>query len=215
MKFLYSHKEAVDAVLKKISFTCRNLKKFCDLGCGSGHRTSLFNENGRTVVGLDYNDFRLPQYKNFIFKKEDIFNNSLKPDSFDIILNFDVIEHLVNPEKLLKEIHKILKKDGICVLSTPNKYRFFGALLIFFGLRKFPYCLNPKNIDSKDNPDYWHQKEYMASELKSLVEKNNFQVVKVFKVFYGITSSFGFLSLFNAPFCHNLIFVLRKRQSLK
>ena len=213
MKFLYSHEDAIDSVLKKISFTYRNLKRFCDLGCGSGHRTSLFCESGRVVMGLDHNDYRLPQHKDFIFKEEDIFTNSIKPSSFDMVLNFDVIEHLNNPEKLLKEIHKILKKDGICILSTPNKYRFFGALLIFLGLRKFPYCLNPNYVNLKNKTDHWHQKEYTAREIKNLVEKNNFRVIKVFKVFYGITSSFGIRNLFNAPFCHNLILILKKRKT--
>jgi 2-polyprenyl-3-methyl-5-hydroxy-6-metoxy-1,4-benzoquinol methylase len=211
MKLLYSHGEAIDTILKKISFKYKNLRSFLDLGCGDGNRTIIFNEHGRVIAGLDYNDYRSLGNKDFNFLKEDIFNNSLKPASFDIVLNFDVVEHLVNPDKLLREIHRILKKDGICILSTPNKYRIFGALLILLGLRKFPYCLNQKDENSKNNPDFWHQREYTARELRRLVEKNNFQIVKVFKVFYGITGSFGLLKLFNAPFCHNFIFVLKKR----
>jgi len=210
MKFLYSHKEAIDTILRGISFKYKNSKEFLDLGCGDGNRTNIFNEYGRVVAGLDYNDYRTSKNRNFVFFKEDIFNNSLKSASFDIVLNFDVIEHLAQPGNLLKEMHRILRKDGICVLSTPNKYRFFGALLIVLGLRKFPYCLNSKFVNSKNNPDYWHQREYTASELRKLVEKNNFKAVKIFKVFYGVTSSSGLLSLFGAPFCHNLICVLKK-----
>jgi SAM-dependent methyltransferase len=44
----------------------------------------------------------------------------LKNEKYDYILFADVLEHLYNPEMVLKECSKILKKDGSIILSTPN-----------------------------------------------------------------------------------------------
>ena len=41
-------------------------------------------------------------------------------DSFDVVFFLDVYEHLRDPVSIIEEIHRILKKDGICVITTPN-----------------------------------------------------------------------------------------------
>jgi ubiquinone/menaquinone biosynthesis C-methylase UbiE len=40
--------------------------------------------------------------------------------SFDVVFFLDVYEHLRDPLTILGEIHRILKKDGICVMTSPN-----------------------------------------------------------------------------------------------
>jgi len=126
-----------------------------------------------------------------------------------MILNFDVIEHIEEPEKLLKEIHRLLTKDGILILSTPNKYRLLAVPLLILGLRKFPYCLDPVN-HKNDYPDYWHIREYSTKELINLVTTNDFKVIKHQKVFYGLTGRLGLRNFFGLPLFHNHILVLKK-----
>ena len=58
---LLTHTQSVDAILKKISSEYKQNKKFCDLGCGSGYRTMLFNEYNRDVTGIDIRDYRFPE----------------------------------------------------------------------------------------------------------------------------------------------------------
>ncbi|MEM2416175.1 MAG: methyltransferase domain-containing protein [Nitrososphaerota archaeon] len=41
-------------------------------------------------------------------------------ESFDSVAILEVIEHLKNPEKTLEEIHRVLKKGGQVIVSTPN-----------------------------------------------------------------------------------------------
>src|SRR3989338_2944979 len=119
MKIFYTHKEATDETLKELSNEYGSYKNFCDLGCGNGERTLLFDNFGRSVTGIDYQDYRIKQARKFKFLKRDIFKNKLKSELFDLILSFDVIEHLEEPDKLLLEIHRLIKKDGIIILSTP------------------------------------------------------------------------------------------------
>ena len=43
------------------------------------------------------------------------------PDAcFDLVTATEVIEHLENYRKILREIHQVLNNDGVCILSTPN-----------------------------------------------------------------------------------------------
>jgi 2-polyprenyl-3-methyl-5-hydroxy-6-metoxy-1,4-benzoquinol methylase len=205
-----THFDSVAGTLKRISWGYRDRKEFCDLGCGRGERTVLFKEDGRRIIGIDYDDPNSKYFKEFDFKKENIFKNSLLPESFDIVFSYDVIEHLDHPEKLIEESYRLLRKKGVCVIATPNKYRLFGFILIMLGKRKFPFCLDEKRKD--EYPEFWHLREYTSGELKKILQDNGFQVRKVYKLFYGKPSSWGIRSLFGLPFYHNIIVVAEKKQ---
>lgn len=81
--------------------------KVLDVGCGE-HKII------RSAVGVDiypYKDTDKISYaENLLFKDE----------SFDSAVMLEVIEHLKNPEKAIKEIHRVLKKNGQIIISTPN-----------------------------------------------------------------------------------------------
>jgi ubiquinone/menaquinone biosynthesis C-methylase UbiE len=51
----------------------------------------------------------------------DALNLPFKDESFDIVTAFEVIEHLYDPQKALGEIRRILKMDGIALISTPRR----------------------------------------------------------------------------------------------
>lgn len=90
-------------IVKKILKKSRVL----DVGCGE-HK--IIHE----AIGLD-----LHHYKN-IDIISDAENVPFSNESFDSIAMLEVIEHLKNPEKALKEIHRVLKKGGQIIISTPN-----------------------------------------------------------------------------------------------
>jgi 2-polyprenyl-3-methyl-5-hydroxy-6-metoxy-1,4-benzoquinol methylase len=206
--FFSTHFESVSSTLKKISHEYKDKKYFCDLGCGRGERTVLFKESGRKLSGIDYDDCQSKYFKEFDFKKENIFENSFLPESFDMVFSYDVIEHLDHPEKLVDESQRLLRKNGMCVMATPNKYRLFGFILIMLGKRKFPFCLDEKR--KNEYPEFWHLREYTSGELKKLLEKHGFRVRKVYKIYYGKPSSWGIRSFFGFPFYHNIIVVAEK-----
>lgn len=56
-------------------------------------------------------------------------NSNLIPDeSFDIVLCTEVLEHTLNPFSAVSEINRILKKNGILLMSTPFNFRIHGPL---------------------------------------------------------------------------------------
>ena len=205
---LLTHTQSVDAILKKISSEYKQNKKFCDLGCGSGYRTMLFNEYNRDVTGIDIRDYRFPENKKFSFIHGDIFKSNLPANTYDMVFSYDVIEHLEKPELLLKEIHRILKPEGICVLATPNRYRIVNAVLLLLGKRKYPYCINEKYVN--EYPEYWHITEFSYAQLKKLLNDNGFAISKHYKIFYGLPGKLGLKELFGLPLYHNHIMILKK-----
>lgn len=114
-----------------------------------------------------------PLYKEAIknlkgFKRVKIHNKELKDmlrinKRYDVILFFEIIEHLEFPETAIKDLKRILKPNGILILSTPNKY-------IYHFLRHL----------KKEQIDPTHISEMTCKELETLMEKN-------FKIshFYG------------------------------
>ncbi|RMH40845.1 MAG: class I SAM-dependent methyltransferase, partial [Gammaproteobacteria bacterium] len=129
-------------------------KRVIDLGCGTGYGTEFLANTGEFVVGVDRAGYALPlenQKDNLGFCVSDVTNLPFANSSFDIAVSFQVIEHIEKVNFFLNEAHRILSKDGVLILSTPNKK-----------LRLFP-------LESPWNP--YHVKEYNAIELKSMLEK--------------------------------------------
>ena len=206
MGIICTHREVVENVLGSISKDYSGYNNFLDMGCGLGDRTLIFKNGDREITGIDCINHHSKNYDNFMFLNRDIFSNGLSSESFDMIFSYDVIENLEKPEIFLSEIRRLLRAGGICVLSTPNKYRIFGAILILLGKRKFPYCLDERNKEKY--PEYWHIKEYTEKELRKIVTENGFGIEKYYKVFYGFRK--GLKYFFNLPFFHNHIVIMRK-----
>lgn len=56
---------------------------------------------------------------------------------FDTLICGDVIEHLIIPDHLLEEIHRVLKAEGYLLITTPNLVSCYNRLLLLFGHQPF------------------------------------------------------------------------------
>ena len=133
------------AVLKLIS---TDVKSVLDIGCGGGRMAFEISKKmaNAKVVGVDgdleYIELAKKMYKSdnltFIHAKID---EKLKfgENSFDLVIFIDVIEHLLNPAFVLKEIYSLLKPGGILIVSTDNVFyirNFFKYILQSYGILK-------------------------------------------------------------------------------
>ncbi len=94
--------------------------KVLDIGCRDG---ALRDYLDKSVVyhGIDI----ASEFKGENITIQDITEGtSFENDSFDYIFCIDVLEHLKNPFFVLNEINRILKKEGLLILSVPNPYHF-------------------------------------------------------------------------------------------
>lgn len=98
-------------------------KKILDIGCGEGTRIGLLKTTGKKF-GVDINNYAINKakknYPEVEFIKSDIVKIPFDFEYFDLIYSMFVIEHVLEPEKVLKEAIRVLKKDGIFILGAPN-----------------------------------------------------------------------------------------------
>ncbi|MEK7472801.1 MAG: class I SAM-dependent methyltransferase [Patescibacteria group bacterium] len=94
-----------------------------ELGSSLGYFSRVFKDRGFDVTGSDISNYIVKKagsiQKDIKFIKLDIeskLNNSKK---YDFIVAFEVLEHLKDPENALKNIKKMLNKNGVLIFSTP------------------------------------------------------------------------------------------------
>jgi len=97
-----------------------------DAGCGVGYGTSVLGRVARRVLGVDRDvasvDYARGRYAapNVEFQVGDLLALGLDDRSFDVVTSFEVLEHLRDQECFLAELARILRPDGVLVLSTPH-----------------------------------------------------------------------------------------------
>ena len=101
-----------------------------DIACGSGYGTSLLAKKAKKVYGVDI-DKKTIQYAtknygadNIEFLVGDGEKIPIDDGMADIVVTFETIEHIKNYKKFIKEIKRILKPDGLMIISTPNDLEF-------------------------------------------------------------------------------------------
>ena len=105
-------------------------KKVLDAACGSGYGTALMATAAKSVAGIDisaeaisYASKRYAKLSNVRYIEASIAELPFEEHSFDVIVSFETIEH-VNEElqnSFLQEIKRCLKKDGILIMSSPDR----------------------------------------------------------------------------------------------
>lgn len=121
-----------------------NGKKCLDIGCGEGNQMRLLRPYFKQVYGTDISFTALSiasdRYHSGVTSNSNIgllqadgYLQPFKNESFDYILCSEVIEHILPEESqnLLNEISRTLKKDGRCLITTPNKWEYRRRLLDF------------------------------------------------------------------------------------
>jgi SAM-dependent methyltransferase len=105
-----------------------NEARVLDLGCGSGYGTAELSERAPWIVGVDRiepdDSARRPTAH---FLRADLRGIPLRSRSFDLIVSFQVIEHLVDPTPYLDAIARLLRPDGTALLTTPNRLTSDGV----------------------------------------------------------------------------------------
>lgn len=104
-------------------------KVIVDVACGSGYGSKMLAEAGaQKVIGID-SDPQTILYAKERFKDPVIefrvgdcrkMKRIIPSHSADMVVSFETIEHIRETDKFVKEVKRILKKDGLWFVSTPN-----------------------------------------------------------------------------------------------
>jgi ubiquinone/menaquinone biosynthesis C-methylase UbiE/GNAT superfamily N-acetyltransferase len=128
-------------------------KDVLEIGCGAGLGLGYLAKVAKGVVGGDINIKNMNLAKSYYKDRQSITvdlmdaHNILLPDkSFDLVLLYETIYYIRNPEKCIAEAVRVLREDGILIISTVNKdwedfhpssytYKYFSAPELY-GLMK-------------------------------------------------------------------------------
>jgi SAM-dependent methyltransferase len=102
-------------------------KRVLDAGCGAGYGAAELAHAAQSVVGIDCameavgfarEHYRLP---NLQFEQSSCTALPHRDSSFDLVVGFEVIEHLENWRDFLREVRRVMAVNGQFIVSTPNK----------------------------------------------------------------------------------------------
>lgn len=182
-----------------------------DIGCNNGQNTMKAARRCLKVIAFD-NDKKLLKIAEKDVKNRGITNITLlvhnaenklpfKSSLFNVIMFFAVLEHLVNRDKAITEVYRVLKPGGKLLLSVPNSNTTW------------------KNIQKKAGLPYFadsdHKLEYQRDEIISFLTAHHFKVKRCEPValdmpFIGVIDFLGGLSLslykFVSQLRRNLVF---------
>ncbi len=101
--------------------------KILDAGCGEGHLLKKIHDHfpKNYYYGVDITDIALVSARKRCpfanFQKMDLGNLAYDNEFFDIIICTEVLEHIYEYETVIAELVRILKKDGMLIISFPNE----------------------------------------------------------------------------------------------
>ena len=196
-----------------------------DIGTGSGYITERFSTKFKTVSSVDIVDERLTKkrYKFSIVKSEKL---PFKNESFDIVVSNHVIEHVADQKKHLSEISRVLRKEGIAYLASPNKYwpldPHYRVLFIPWMPRiiakKYLYLIKKKDWDI--HPITYRKIKKLAGKnfevdnfTPSIIKNPSKYQLDIFKSIQPITSMLPLwlLKIFSFAMPTNIVILKKKR----
>lgn len=131
-------------------------KKVVDIASGEGYGSNLLAEHALSVIGIDISKEAIEhsnsKYKrnNLSFIQATAIQMEIPDSSVDVLVSFETIEHHSEHEKMMCEIQRVLKEDGILIISSPDKRSY-------------------SDITGYKNP--FHIKELYLEEFESLIKK--------------------------------------------
>lgn len=191
-KYLKEHKNyfSDQQLSKDIDFLINalNLKKkdkILDLACGHARHTIELRKRGFDIDGLDFSDYLLKKAEDIArrerlqinFFKQDIHNINIKIKYDKIFLFFSEFG-LFNADKVLNNVSKILKTNGLFLLDCDNLFRLIQYLIKH---PKSPYKFDFNNMELKDKQKNGQGvRYYTVLELENLFKNNGFKVMSIY-----------------------------------
>lgn len=143
-------------------------KAILDVGCGVGYGSKILSDAGaNSVSGVDVDPGAIlaagESYGDTAsFSVGDMLALELADDAYDLVVCFEAIEHVADPARAIAEFKRVLRDDGLLVISTPNK-RAYPPGNPFHLKEMEPEEFQSILAESFGNVALCRQQDYMAS----------------------------------------------------
>ncbi len=160
-------------------------KEFLDLGCGLGRHSILFGKNNFNVSCFDISEEAIKRTREwankenltFEYKIGDMINLPYKDKKFDCIYCRNVISHTDTEgmKKVIKELYRVMKKDGECYLTLGSKDTFG------FKQENWPLIDENTRLKMEEGPEYKVPHFYVDYNLAKKLFKD-FEIITIYQV---------------------------------
>ncbi len=169
---------------------CKSSAKVLDVGCAAGYFLRVMRDAGHDVYGVEISSPIAAEAKEHLGDERvhigpldsvdhEANQKAYAKGSFDLVTMWDVIEHVPNPQDLLRQALEMLKPDGHLILETQNVDSRFASML------------GPKWHHYKHEEHIYH---FNPSTIRKLLEQGGFETVKLTSDYGGKYVSFGFIA---------------------
>ncbi|ETW22423.1 SAM-dependent methlyltransferase [Mycobacterium gastri 'Wayne'] len=157
-----------EVVYQRLAPRCAG-RDVLEAGCGEGYGADLIAEVARRVIAIDYDEAAVAhvgsRYPRVDVMQANLAELPLPDASVDVVVNFQVIEHLWDQGGFVRECARVLRPSGLLMVSTPNRITFSPGR------------------DTPINP--FHTRELNADELTELLVDAGFTEVAMYGLFHG------------------------------
>jgi SAM-dependent methyltransferase len=178
--------------------------KILDVGTASGYLGKILSGKGHSVTGIEndvataekakafYDSFELADIESFAFPYR---------NEFDYILFADVLEHLRDPEAVLRRCIPALKESGKIIISVPNIANFLVRVSLLFG--KFDYM-------ERGILDKTHMRFFTLRSLKKMMADVDCRVLGVIPTPLPVQIVFPFTEKPTFAALHEIVYALTR-----
>ena len=143
-------------------------RRVIDVGCGFGFFSKRLTEYGAHVTACDLGQNLVNQTKQLVGCNGIVadcmeLDQYFEPESFDIVLSSECIEHTPDPETALIQMIKLLKPGGVLVISTPN--------VLWWPVVKAASLIKLRPYEGYENFSSWRS-------LRRIMMENKMEVIK-------------------------------------
>jgi 2-polyprenyl-3-methyl-5-hydroxy-6-metoxy-1,4-benzoquinol methylase len=192
-----------------------------EIGSGTAELLARCQQKGWNVTGVEPSKIaRENAYKKHKIKLyENLKQAKIKDESQDLIMMWHVLEHIPNPEKLVAQLHKILKTEGRLIIAVPNHKSFDAKYydqnwaaydvprhLSHFDRKTMSKLLKNNGLEIKKTKPMWLDSIYV-SMLSEKIKRNKINYLKA--TIIGVLSNIRAL-IYNKEYS-SIIYIAKKR----